>query len=118
MVQPPYREEDAIAGRIVASSASSIDFWVECQKGVARVLNASRFKSIRACNVRVLSLSVEIVDLETSGKTSDLLEVVSRGSLHLQGLYGNIHTRGSNEVRLRRDLKHPYTRITRGKVKA
>lgn len=33
-------------------------------KGVARVLNASRLKSIRACNVRVLSLSVEIVDIE------------------------------------------------------
>lgn len=89
-------------------------------KGVARVLNASRFKSIRACNVRVLSLSVEIVDLETSGKTSDLLEADSRGSLHLQGLYGNIHihVRGSPEVRLRHDQKHPYTRIKRGKVKA
>lgn len=87
-------------------------------KGVARVLNASRLKSIRPCNVRVLSLSVEIVDLETSGKTSDLLEVDSRGSLHLQGLYGNIHIRGSPEVRLRHDQKHPYTRIKRGKVKA
>lgn len=118
MVQPPYREEDAIGDRIVASSASSIDCFGWNVKRGARVLNASRFKSIRACNVRVLSLSVEIVDLETSGKTSDLLEVDSRGSLHLQGLYGNIHIRGSPEVRLRHDQKHPYTRIKRGKVKA
>lgn len=70
-------------------------------KGVARVLNASRFKSIRACNVHVLSLSVEIVDLETRQN----IRFVGSGFKRITTPAGIV-------------WKHPYTRITRGKVKA
>lgn len=52
-------------------------------KGVVRVFNVFRFKSICVCNVYVFLLLVEIVDLEILGKIFDLLEVDLRGLLYL-----------------------------------
>lgn len=40
------------------------------------------------CHVRVPSLSVGIVDLETPGQTSDLVEADARGPLHLRDCEG------------------------------
>lgn len=61
------------------------------------------------CHVRVPLLSVGIVDLETPGKTSDLVEADARGPLHLRDcMRTSVRQDHLTDVRGGRDLCHRH----------